>query len=44
MQPERHTGRIEEAFDGVTTYIHRTEGELLESGEDIMRRFSTMLL
>ena len=44
MQPERHTGRIAEAFDRVTTHIHRTEGELLESGEDIMRRFSTMLL
>ena len=35
-EPERNTGRIAEAFDRVTTYIHRTEGELLQSSEDII--------
>jgi hypothetical protein len=35
-QPERHTGTIADAFDRVTTYIHRTEGELLRSSEDII--------
>ena len=36
VQPERHTGRIEDTFDRVSTYIHRTEGELLQSSEDII--------
>ncbi len=36
VEPERNTGRIADAFDRVTTHIHRTEGELLQSSGEII--------
>ena len=35
-EPERNTGTIADAFDRVTTHIHRTEGELLQLSDDII--------